>query len=51
MVIGLSAERPRVILAKMEDAESVGGNRNRKYKLRTEKQFDKEPPWTEKTKP
>ena len=51
MVIGLSAERTRVILAKMEDAESVGGNRNRKYKLRTEKQFDKEPPWTEKTKP
>ena len=51
MVIGLSAERTRVILAKMEDAESVGGNRNRKDKLRTEKQFDKEPPWTEKTKP
>lgn len=51
MVIGLSAERTRVILAKMEDAESVGGNRNRKYKLRTEKQFDKEPPWTEKKKP
>ena len=30
-------DRTRVILAKMEDIEPVGGNRNRKYKLRTEK--------------
>ena len=37
IVIGLSAERTRVILAKMEDVEPVGGNRNRKYKLRIEK--------------
>lgn len=37
MEIGLSSERTRVILAKMEDVEPVGGNRNRKYKLRTEK--------------
>lgn len=37
MEIGQSSERTRVILAKMEDVESVGGNRNRKYKLRTEK--------------
>ena len=33
LIIGLSAERTRVILAKMEDVEPVGGNRNRKYKL------------------
>mgnify|MGYP000956768438 CR=1 FL=1 len=37
MEIGLTAESPRVILAKMEDVEPVGGNRKRKYKLRTEK--------------
>lgn len=37
MEIGLSAERIRVILAKMKDVEPVGGNRNRKYKLRIEK--------------
>lgn len=51
MEIGLSAERIRVILAKMKDVEPVGGNRNRKYKLRIEKQLAKEPKWTEKTKP
>lgn len=33
LIIGLSAERTRVILAKMEDVEPVGGNRKRKYKL------------------
>lgn len=33
-IIGLSAERTRVILSKMDDIEPVGGNRNRKYKLR-----------------
>lgn len=30
-------DRTRVILAKMVDVEPVGGNRNRKYKLRIEK--------------
>ncbi len=33
-IIGLSAERTRVILSKMEDVEPVGKNRNRKYKLK-----------------
>ena len=33
-IIGLSAERTRVILSKMEDIEPVGKNRNRKYKLK-----------------
>ena len=33
-IIGLSAERTRVILSKMEDIEPIGKNRNRKYKLK-----------------
>ena len=32
--IGLSPERTRVILAKMETIEAVGGNRNRRYRLK-----------------
>ena len=33
-IIGLSAERTRVILSKMDDVEPVGENRNRKYMLK-----------------
>ena len=35
-VIGLSSERTRVILAQMEAIEAVGGNKNRKYRLKKE---------------
>lgn len=33
-IIGLSPERTRVILSKMEDVEPVGKNKNRMYKLK-----------------
>lgn len=33
-IIGLSAERTRVILSKMDGVEPVGENRNRKYMLK-----------------
>ena len=33
-IIGLSAERTRVILSKMDDVEPVGENRNRMYMLK-----------------
>lgn len=33
-IIGLSAERTRVVLSKMDDIEPVGENRNRMYKLK-----------------
>ena len=33
-IIGLSAERTRVILSKMDNIESIGENRNRMYKLK-----------------
>ena len=32
--VGLSPERTRVILAQMEAIEAVGGNRNRRYRLK-----------------
>ncbi len=34
LIIGLSAERTRVILSRMDDVEPVGENRNRMYKLK-----------------
>ena len=33
-IIGLSAERTRVILSKMEEIETLGKNKNRMYKLK-----------------
>lgn len=33
-IIGLSAERTRVILSKMNDIEPVGENRNRMHKIK-----------------
>lgn len=39
-VIGLSSERTRVILAQMEAIEAVGGNKNRKYRLKKEAKYE-----------